>query len=137
MRIGAEKDRSKFLPLNQANGPVFKIANDPRFTKFGKDLARSGLDELPQLVNVLRGEMSLVGPRPLPVPEVQKMKGSDRIREQVKPGMTSTWVIKGSHKLKFNEWMRLDRQYVKSANILTDFEVIGRTLFLVLKYIRG
>ena len=132
MYVNAEKDKGKYVQFNQADGPVFKIENDPRFTKIGKNLSRTGLDELPQLLNVLKGDMSIVGPRPLPFYEAKKLSKNDRIRESVRPGMTSAWVINGSHKLSFKKWMKLDVEYVSGATFLGDIEIITKTFKLVL-----
>lgn len=128
MGVGAKDQQRSLRHLNEADGPVFKIRNDPRFTKIGKLLARTGLDELPQLINVIKGEMSLVGPRPLPVVEARKLSQSQKIRELIKPGITSSWVIKGTHSMKFKEWMRLDKQYVLEASLLGDIEILFKTL---------
>ena len=131
MRMGAEKEQKNLKHLNAADGPVFKIYNDPRYTKFGKILARTGLDELPQLINVLKGEMSLVGPRPLPVYEAKKLTGAQKVRELVKPGITSSWVTSGAHKLKFSQWMKLDAEYVESASLLKDLSILFKTAKMV------
>lgn len=128
----AEELKSKYKRLNQADGPVFKIYDDPRFTKIGKILSKLGLDELPQLINVLKGEMSLVGPRPLPIDEAKKLTKEQKIREMVRPGITSTWVIEGSHRLSFKKWMQLDKEYVESATFLKDLKIIIKTVFMLL-----
>ena len=128
----AEKLKNKYKRLNQADGPVFKIYDDPRFTKIGKILSKLGLDELPQLINVLKGEMSLVGPRPLPVDEAKKLTKEQKIREMVRPGITSTWVIEGSHRLSFKKWMQLDKEYVENATFLKDLKIIIKTVFMLL-----
>jgi lipopolysaccharide/colanic/teichoic acid biosynthesis glycosyltransferase len=91
------------------------------------------LDELPQLLNVIKGEMSLVGPRPLPVSEAKKLTKNQKVRELIKPGITSSWVIKGTHNLSFKEWMRLDKQCVLKASLLGDIEILFKTLLIVLK----
>lgn len=135
MHREAERERNRYLHLNEAGGPVFKIFNDPRYTKFGKILARTGLDELPQLINVLKGEMSLVGPRPLPIYEAKKLTGAQKIRELVKPGITSSWIVSGAHSLTFTEWMRLDRDYVENGSLSVDIQVLVLTAMLVLKSI--
>ena len=127
MKKDAEKLKSKYLHLNDADGPVFKITNDPRYTKFGRFLARTGLDELPQLINVLKGEMSLVGPRPLPIYEANKLTKSQKIRELVKPGITSSWVVQGAHKLSFKRWMELDKEYVRNATLAQDIKILLST----------
>jgi lipopolysaccharide/colanic/teichoic acid biosynthesis glycosyltransferase len=134
MIVGAEKVQEKYKNLNEADGPVFKIHNDPRFTKFGKFLSRSGLDELPQLLNVLRGEMSLVGPRPLPVNEAKKVPKKYRKRFSVLPGITSPWVVLGSHKMSFREWMELDLDYVNNNSFLLDFHILISTTFLMIRW---
>lgn len=133
MRINSENKQKRYLNLNEADGPVFKIRNDPRFTKMGKLLSRTGLDELPQFINVLKGEMSLVGPRPLPIGEFNKLTEKQKTRNLVKPGITSLWVISGSHNLSFNEWMRLDKKYVEEANILVDINIIFKTILIPIK----
>jgi lipopolysaccharide/colanic/teichoic acid biosynthesis glycosyltransferase len=137
MRVGAEKERGrvKLEQLNEADGPVFKIYNDPRLTKIGAILSKTGLDELPQLINVLKGEMSIVGPRPLPTYEADKLTKNQKVRELVNPGLTSPWVVKGSHDLTFNKWMELDREYVESANIVSDVKIILGTALIVLRSI--
>jgi len=137
MKVGAEKLRKRYFYLNEADGPVFKIRDDPRFTRIGKFLARSALDELPQFINVLRGEMSVVGPRPLPTYEAVNLPKKYRVRELINPGITSLWVINGSHNLKFKEWMKLDREYVKYGNFGTDLRVIYKTACLMLQQFFG
>lgn len=135
MTPDAEKVKNKFVKLNEADGPVFKIHNDPRFTKFGKILSRTGLDELPQFINVLKGEMSMVGPRPLPVNEAKRLTKKQKIRELVKPGITSSWVIEGSHQMSFKKWMDLDAYYVKNATFATDIYIISKTFLMILRSI--
>lgn len=131
---GAEKLKRKYLKLNEADGPVFKINNDPRFTKVGKYLARTGLDELPQIINILKGEMSLVGPRPLPVVEAQKIDVKMRtVRESVLPGITSLWIVSGAHDLSFQEWMRLDKKYISDISFANDFEILESTATMILR----
>ena len=133
MKLNSEKIQKKYLFLNKADGPVFKIRNDPRFTRFGKLLSQTGLDELPQFINVLKGEMSLVGPRPLPVYEFKKLSKFHKNRNLIKPGITSLWVVNGSHNLSFNKWMRLDKKYVEEANLLMDIEIILKTSLIPIK----
>jgi lipopolysaccharide/colanic/teichoic acid biosynthesis glycosyltransferase len=133
MVVGAEKFKKKYLHLNETDGPVFKIRNDPRYTKIGKILTRTGLDELPQLVNVVKGEMALVGPRPLPGDEAIKIPKRYQKRFSVLPGITSSWVVKGSHELSFDEWMRLDLRYVKNRSFWQDMEISLLTSALILK----
>ena len=132
----AEELKNDYMKFNEADGPVFKIKNDPRFTHFGRFLARTGLDELPQLINVLRGEMSLVGPRPLPVEEERVISSPIRsLRKNALPGMTSPWVILGSHRLSFHEWMDLDRQYIRSMSFYRDVIILWQTCILVTEVI--
>lgn len=129
----AENLKSKIQNLNEADGPVFKIRDDPRYTKLGKFISHTGLDELPQFINIIKGEMSFVGPRPLPVIEAKKVPKKYERRFSVLPGITSSWVIAGSHQLTFNEWMRLDLEYVNKRNIWYDLEIAVKTIFLILR----
>jgi len=131
MQLGAEKKRKKYLHLNEANGPVFKIRDDPRFTKIGKFLSHTGLDELPQLFNILKGEMNLVGPRPLPIYEEKELKKWQRKRESVKPGIISPWLFDGYHDSPFDDWMRLDLAYIKKKSFKYDFSLLIRSLKLM------
>lgn len=133
MKSGSEELRKKYMIKNEADGPVFKIENDPRFTKFGKILSKTGLDELPQLINVLKGEMSIVGPRPFPVYEAKKIPSNYRVRELVKPGITSEWVFSGAKHEDFNKWMELDKKYIKTANLTKDIQVILETVQVILR----
>ena len=133
----AAKYQMKYKKMNESDGPVFKINNDPRFTTIGKILSKTGLDELPQFLNVIKGEMSIVGPRPLPVDEAKKLSKKQKIREMVKPGITSLWVIKGQHKLNFKEWMELDAFYVKNASLYLDIKIIKQTFLLMFKFLKS
>lgn len=133
MKKNAEELKSNYLKFNEADGPVFKIRDDPRFTKVGKLLAKTGLDELPQFINVLKGEMSIVGPRPLPVNEAKRISTTMRnIRESVLPGITSEWVISGSHKLSFPDWMQLDKDYALKMSLSYDVSVLWKTVIMML-----
>lgn len=134
---GAERLKSRYLNLNEADGPVFKIRDDPRYTKVGKFLSRLALDELPQLINVLKGEMALVGPRPLPIAEAKKVPKEYEARFSVLPGMTSLWVIKGGHTLSFDDWMELDLEYVKKKSLQDDIKILLSTFALILKSFVG
>lgn len=133
MMVGAEGQKQKLMSANEVDGPVFKIQNDPRFTFFGKILSKTGLDELPQFFNILKRDMNLVGPRPLPLKEAKRLKKSYKIREKVLPGIISTWVVEGMHNLKFREWMNLDKEYVFKANLATDISIVLRYVSLFLK----
>jgi lipopolysaccharide/colanic/teichoic acid biosynthesis glycosyltransferase len=130
----ADKIKKSIVHLNEADGPVFKITDDPRYTKVGKILARTGLDELPQLINVIKGEMSIVGPRPLPKDEAIKLSPLQKKRHLIKPGITSRWVVEGSHNLTFDRWMNLDIDYVKNATIKDDFQIIFKTFTLIITF---
>jgi exopolysaccharide biosynthesis polyprenyl glycosylphosphotransferase len=128
MRVGAEEERAALLARNEMDGPVFKIDNDPRVTRFGRFLRRTSLDEFPQLFNVLMGHMSLVGPRPLPVVETQGLHGPFRRRLSMRPGLTCLWQIRGRSDLSFQEWMALDLQYVDGWSLGLDFAIVMRTV---------
>jgi len=128
MREGAEAQRSALLAANEMDGPVFKIADDPRVTRLGRFLRRTSMDELPQLVNVVRGDMSLVGPRPLPVVETRELAGVHRRRLSMRPGITCLWQISGRNELGFQEWMALDLQYVDHWSLGLDLAILLRTL---------
>ena len=113
---------------NEQDGPVFKIKADPRITPVGQFLRRSSMDEIPQLLNVLRGEMSIVGPRPpLPV-EVARYQPWHRRRLDVKPGITCLWQIAGRSHIGFEEWMRLDMEYLRTRSLRTDLAIFAKTL---------
>jgi exopolysaccharide biosynthesis polyprenyl glycosylphosphotransferase len=132
MARGAEADRDSLLALNEMNGPVFKATNDPRITPVGRWLRTWSLDELPQLVNVVLGSMSLVGPRPLPIEEQQQIRGWHRRRLSMKPGMTGLWQVSGRNDVDFEEWMRLDLRYVDEWSLSLDFRILLKTFPAVL-----
>lgn len=135
---GAEKMKKELINKNEADGPVFKIKNDPRLTKIGSFLSHSGLDELPQILNILKGEMVFVGPRPLPVDESKKIeKTYKRIRESVLPGLISPWILDGYHKITFEDWMKSDLSYVKTKSFLGDFTLIHKGFFLMWKLLKA
>lgn len=132
MHRGAEADRAFLGPRNEQSGPVFKIAEDPRLTPIGRFLRRSSIDEIPQLLNVIRGEMSLVGPRPLWLPEARQTSGSATLRTAVKPGLTCLWQISGRSELSYDEWVRLDLYYVRHRTLLLDLLILAQTIPAVL-----
>jgi lipopolysaccharide/colanic/teichoic acid biosynthesis glycosyltransferase len=120
--------------MNEMSGPVFKVTNDPRVTPVGKFLRKYSLDELPQLFNVVRTEMSLVGPRPLPVDEVKRFENlAHRRRLSVKPGLTCIWQISGRNQISdFKDWVRLDLEYIDNWSLWLDLKILIRTIPAVL-----
>ena len=134
MRTDAEALQAELEALNEADGPVFKIANDPRVTRIGRVLRRTSIDELPQLFNVLRGEMSLVGPRPLPLRDVTRFtRAGDMRRFSVRPGLTCLWQISGRSELTFTDWIRLDLAYIDRWSLVMDMLILVRTVPAVLR----
>jgi exopolysaccharide biosynthesis polyprenyl glycosylphosphotransferase len=132
MSCDAERRRAELLQYNEVSAPVFKIAHDPRVTRVGRFLRRSSIDELPQLINVLLGHMSLVGPRP-PIPEeVNAYELAERRRLSVRPGLTCLWQISGRSLLRFEDWVRLDLQYIDQWSLLLDLRIMLRTIPAVL-----
>ncbi|MBI2841893.1 MAG: exopolysaccharide biosynthesis polyprenyl glycosylphosphotransferase [Armatimonadetes bacterium] len=128
MCTDAEESRKKILHMNEVSGPVFKIKQDPRVTRVGKWLRRYSIDELPQLFNVLKGNMSFVGPRP-PLPdEVRRYEKWQLERLSVVPGITCLWQVSGRSKLSFDEWVQLDLKYINSRSILLDFRILLKTI---------
>jgi lipopolysaccharide/colanic/teichoic acid biosynthesis glycosyltransferase len=120
--------------LNEMTGPVFKVSDDPRITPVGRILRKYSIDELPQLYNVLRGEMSLVGPRPLPLDEVRRFDDlAHRRRLSVKPGLTCLWQVSGRNQVTdFRDWVRLDLEYIDNWSLWLDFKILIRTVPVVL-----
>jgi exopolysaccharide biosynthesis polyprenyl glycosylphosphotransferase len=130
----AEKLIEALEDQNQVSGPVFKIMDDPRITPFGRMLRRSSIDELPQLFNVLKGDMSLVGPRPLPVRDYQGFNEDwQRRRFSVRPGITCLWQVNGRSSIPFEQWMRLDLQYMDEWSLWLDIKILARTIPAVLR----
>jgi exopolysaccharide biosynthesis polyprenyl glycosylphosphotransferase len=131
MVVNAEDLKKKLMEQNERTGPMFKIKNDPRITKVGRFIRRTSIDELPQLVNILKGDMSIVGPRPSLPAEVKQFEGWMMERLKVKPGLTCYWQISGRNDIDFIEWMKLDLRYIKERNILIDFILIFKTFFVL------
>jgi lipopolysaccharide/colanic/teichoic acid biosynthesis glycosyltransferase len=133
MTNGAAQRVDEVFHLNHANGPLFKAKDDPRVTRVGKMLRRSFMDELPQLVNVLRGDMSLVGPRPCLPSEAEQMGEHVSFRFAVPQGLTGPWQANGHHALTFDEQIRVEREYVQSWSLAKDAAILLRTIPLVLR----
>jgi len=128
----AQKQLRKLLPLNETGGPAFKITNDPRVTRVGRFLRKTSLDELPQLWNVLKGDMSLVGPRPSTKREVALYKDWQRRRLSMKPGLTCLWQISGRSDIKFDKWMEMDLEYIDNWSLWLDLKILFKTIPAVL-----
>lgn len=134
MVMGSEAMLKEIEHLNEAEGPIFKIANDPRVTRVGKFLRKTSLDEVPQILNIVRGEMSFVGPRPMSVRDVDLFdKGIQRKRFSVKPGLTCLWQVSGRSELPFHKWLELDLEYIKNWSLSLDFKILLKTIPVVLK----
>jgi len=132
MVINAEELKEKLSNKNERIGPMFKIKNDPRITNVGRIIRKTSIDELPQLLNILKGEMTIVGPRPSLPDEVKEFEGWMLKRLNVKPGLTCYWQVLGRNDIEFNEWMKLDIKYVKERNILIDIKLILKTFFVLI-----
>lgn len=131
MVVNAEELKEKLKEQNEMSGPMFKMKEDPRVTKIGKFIRKRSIDELPQLINILRGDMSLVGPRPSLPKEVEQFEGWMMERLEVKPGLTCYWQVSGRNNIDFEDWMKLDIKYVREKNTLTDIKLIFKTVFVL------
>ncbi len=132
MRQGADEDHGVLHDSNGRNGSAFKLKNDPRITSVGRFLRRTSIDELPQLLNVIRGDMSLVGPRPLPLCQVSLKTIEERARLSVKPGVTGLWQVSGRSDIPYDDWIELDFYYIEHRSTLMDLQILLRTVPAVL-----
>jgi len=128
MCVDAEAKKAALRSISEQDGPAFKLKNDPRVTRVGAFLRKTSIDELPQLFNVLTGDMSLVGPRPLPCNESEGCVPWQQRRLDVTPGLTCIWQVRGRSKVTFDEWVRMDVQYIRSRSLVTDVALIAQTL---------
>ena len=131
MVVNAEELKEKLAHQNEMSGPMFKMKDDPRVTKVGKFIRKASLDELPQLWNVLKGDMSLVGPRPSLPKEVAQFEKWMYKRLSVKPGLTCFWQVSGRNNIDFEDWMKLDIKYVDERNIWIDIKLIFKTVLVL------
>ena len=130
MRVNAEKEHQKYI---QKYGNMFKLEHDPRVTPLGRILRKTSIDELPQFFNVLRGDMSLIGPRPPMPEEVEKYTKNQRRRLGVKPGITGMWQVSGRSEVSFDEWVRLDAYYIENWSLWMDFQIFLKTIWVIIK----
>lgn len=133
MYVGADKDQIKFRRFNTSPPPTFKIKDDPRFVGVGKWISKKGIDEIPQLLNVLVGDMSLVGPRPLPVKEEKQLPSYWRFRTQVKPGIFSSWIIQDHENLTAKKWAKSDMTDLRLGSTMYDTKLITTVILKLLK----
>ena len=134
MKIRSENRNESVMHLNEASGPVFKIKNDPRLTDLGKILRKFSLDELPQLINVLKRDMNLIGPRPLPDYEVEEMDDKFSVeRHKVRPGITGLWQVSERENISsFENWIKLDLYYINNWSLILDAKIIFKTISIIL-----
>lgn len=133
MYSNADFIKASLMQSNEMDGPVFKMRNDPRVTRVGKIIRRLSIDELPQLWNIIVNEMSIIGPRPLIVEEELACNSYQRQRELVKPGLSCYWQIEGRNDIMFDEWIELDRKYIREQSVITDLNILIRTFGAVIK----
>lgn len=128
MYVDAEERLQELMHLNEQTGPAFKMKDDPRITKVGKFIRKTSLDELPQLINILKGDMSIVGPRPAIPREVALYNEYQKQRLLVKPGLTCIWQVSGRNHIGFDDWVELDLKYIKTRNLWLDLKLILMTI---------
>lgn len=128
MRKGADKELKDLLEKNEQSGHAFKIENDPRITKVGRFIRKYSIDELPQLLNIIKGDMSIVGPRPILDWQMQECNAYERQRQIVRPGLTCYWQIMGRSEIPWEEWVELDLDYIEDMSLWTDIKMIVRTV---------
>lgn len=131
MCVNAPELHKELLKMNELDGPAFKMQDDPRVTKVGRFIRKTSIDELPQLINIFKGEMSIVGPRPLPTYETAQCNEYQKQRLLVKPGLTCYWQCSGRNDIPFDEWMELDLKYIKEASFWVDLKIIFMTVVAV------
>lgn len=131
MIADAEKLKEKLMDQNEMSGPMFKMTDDPRITRVGKIIRKTSIDELPQLFNVIKGDMSLVGPRPNLPSEVEQFSDYHKLKLLAKPGLTCYWQVMGRNSIGFEEWMELDIKYIEERSIWVDIKLIFKTFFVL------
>lgn len=132
MVVDADSLKCELEQVNEQSGPIFKIKKDPRITKVGSILRKTSLDEFPQLLNIIRGEMSLIGPRPALPSEVEKYSDYQKKRLSVKPGCTGLWQVSGRSNLNFDQMLQLDLEYIENYGALTDIKIFFKTFKIIL-----
>lgn len=133
MKKDADMIKKNLLKKNEAPWPMFKMEDDPRFTRIGKFLSHTGIDELPQLINVLRGEMSITGPRPLPVEEAQKLPSSWNFRYKTKPGIISHWALAKDRYKSLEDWRKLEKRELINGSLAADFYLMLQSVWFVVR----
>jgi exopolysaccharide biosynthesis polyprenyl glycosylphosphotransferase len=131
MIVNADEKLSELNSKNEMSGPMFKMKDDPRITKIGKFIRKTSIDELPQLFNVLKGEMSLVGPRPNLPREVAEFEAWQLMKLKAKPGLTCYWQVMGRNEIDFEDWMKLDIKYIKDRSLWVDIKLVFKTFFVL------
>ena len=133
MSINADAQKASLMQHNEVDGPAFKMTNDPRVTPFGRFLRQTSIDELPQLWNVFRGDMSLVGPRPLPCAESEACSSWQQQRLDVTPGLTCIWQVSGRSLVSFVDWVRMDVRYIRDRSLRRDVSLLAKTIPAVMR----